>query len=86
MAASALADVHETPEEFTFTADVPGMKDEDLSVEVNAHSRVLSVRGKRESVVRSVDEDPWQGRRHPFPHCLFMIHCFSSNVSKHFYG
>jgi len=54
-----------------------GMKDEDLTVEVNEVDRVLSVRGKRESVV-SVDEDPWQGRRHSFPHRLLMVHCSGS--------
>lgn len=46
----------ETPEAITFTADVPGMKDDDLTVEVDEADRVLTVRGKREDFVDVEDE------------------------------
>ncbi len=39
-------DVKETDEAFTFDAEVPGVKKEDLEIEV--HENVLSLRGKRE--------------------------------------
>ncbi|EEH54459.1 uncharacterized protein MICPUCDRAFT_8574, partial [Micromonas pusilla CCMP1545] len=53
-------DVRETDAALTFTADVPGVKLEDLSVEVDERDRVLIVRGKREE---TTEEDRTYHRR-----------------------
>ena len=49
-------DVRETPDAFLFVADVPGVRDEDLTVEVDEDARVLTVRGKREEEREEGDE------------------------------
>ena len=51
-------DVRETDAALTFTADVPGVKLEDLSVEVDERDRVLIVRGKREETTEEDVEAP----------------------------
>ena len=51
-------DVRETDAALTFTADVPGVKLEDLSVEVDERDRVLIVRGKREETTEEDVETP----------------------------
>ena len=51
-------DVKETPEAIVFTADVPGIEESDITVQVDETERVLTVRGKRdEYVVDQVDDD-----------------------------
>jgi HSP20 family protein len=51
-------DVRETDAALTFTADVPGVKLEDLSVEIDERDRVLIVRGKREETTEEDVETP----------------------------
>jgi len=47
-------DIKESEEAFTFRMDVPGMKPEDLDVEL--HDGVLSIRGSREEEKREEDK------------------------------
>ena len=54
-------DVRETPDAFHFVADVPGVRDEDLTVEVDEDARVLTVRGKRDEERDVVDDDGDEG-------------------------
>jgi HSP20 family molecular chaperone IbpA len=54
-------DVRETPDAFLFVADVPGVRDEDLTVEVDEDARVLTVRGRREEEREVGDENGKEG-------------------------
>lgn len=64
-------DLHETKDGYELTADLPGMSKEDITVDVDSESRVLTVSGERQ---RSHEEtsDGSEGRGRCLP-CLDLV-------------
>ena len=56
-------DFHETKDGFQLTADLPGMTEKDISVDVDTKSGVLTVSGERKDEREEVEEGEDGGRK-----------------------